>query len=210
MNTYCGPFALAYVCGITTDEAAERIRAISGQRVVKGVYGHVLAAALRRHSKVIGEVKNPGMRLHTWAKVRQKWRDAETWVVCTTGHFLIYRDGVVYDNQHPDGRPIEGHRYAKARLKWAHCVQMQAPAGAAPTAPPAVVRPEKRAAAAKPKPTTAEKRAMALARVNGRIARWESKRKRAENALVKLLSRRRAIARAMAAAAKVSTNQEST
>jgi len=200
MNSYCGPFALAYVCGITPDEAAERIRAISGQRVVKGVYGHVLTAALRRHSKVTAEVKRPHKRLITWAKVRKQWRDAETWVVCVTDHYLIYRDGMVYDNGCPKGVPVETCRSANRRIDWARCVKVQTPARApiaAPAAPPAVERPEKRAAAAKPKPTTNEKRAARLAHTDTLLARWETKRKRAENAIKKLTIRRRSIARAL-------------
>jgi hypothetical protein len=140
------------------------------------------------------------MRLHTWAKVRQQWRDAETWVVCVTGHFLIYRDGVVYDNGNPKGVPIAACRSGKRRIEWAHCVKAQTPARApiaAPAPPPAVERPEKRAAAGKPKPTTNEKRALRLARTDAALRRWESKRKRAETAIKKLTIRRRSIARAL-------------
>jgi len=202
MNSYCGPFALAYVCGITTDEAAERIRAISGQRIVRGVFSRVLVEALRRHSTVTAEVKHPHKRLRTWAKVRQQWRDAETWVVNVTGHYVIYRDGVVYDNNNPKGIPLDASNSANSRVKFAWCVKAQTPARApiaAPPTAPAIQRPEKRAAAGKPKPTTNEKRALRLARTEAALLRWESKRKRAETAIKKLTIRRRSIARALAA-----------
>ena len=48
-NRYCGPAVISSVTGCTTDEAAKFIRALSGQRAVRGAYTCHVIESLRQH-----------------------------------------------------------------------------------------------------------------------------------------------------------------
>lgn len=119
MNTYCGPFALAFVTGKNTDEAADLLRRIGKYRIVKGVHDYVLGEALKSTVGVTAIVSLPKMTLRSWIKVRQRWNDKGTWVVSVTGHFLVYRDGILYDNRNHAGKPFEKHISSKRHVH--HC-----------------------------------------------------------------------------------------
>lgn len=47
-NRYCGPTAIATICGISTDDASKAIRSISGKRAVCGVPTTLLLTTLRQ------------------------------------------------------------------------------------------------------------------------------------------------------------------
>lgn len=89
---------------------------------------------------------------------------------------------IVFRTRHPDFRP---HHNLHARLETEIAAYVAASGWL-----DGALRP-----AAKPKATTAEKRAKRLAQTEAGIERWESKRRRAENALRKLKRRRTTLLR---------------
>lgn len=61
-NTYCGPGVLALLLGITTDEAAKRIRYYSGQKRVTLSYSHDYLRVLRDEGWSFRKVQQYGPR----------------------------------------------------------------------------------------------------------------------------------------------------
>lgn len=119
MNGYCGPYALGRVAGISTDEAARIIRGFSGARAVKGVAPCDLSKALRTTVPVITFLKRPHMTLAKWAAVRAKWDDKNAWVVYISGHYIVYRQGMVYDTFNPEGVAIDAYARKTAHMNGA-------------------------------------------------------------------------------------------
>lgn len=90
-NRWCGPAAYSVITGATTNEAAAAIRAVSGQRFVKGVYtSHLREALLRAGWKTTRVQMPPQLTLAGWLKFSRTQRTAgRLFLVRTTTHFQI-------------------------------------------------------------------------------------------------------------------------
>ncbi len=133
INKFCGPYAYGKITGLSSNEAA---RVLAGHdwryeeagtgynKPVRSVLGMAMRTALKATGAVVGELRRPGMTLATWANVRLKWVDPNAWVVFVSGHFVVYRQGFVYDNGSPLGVPLMAHEAAKQRIKSATCVSI--------------------------------------------------------------------------------------
>lgn len=121
MNTYCGPFVLAYVLKISPDEAAARVRSLKlearHQSGVRGMLSTSMEQILDATVGIKAKVVNPHCKMGTWAQVRQKWNDKGVWVLLVTGHYVIYKEGMVHDTTAKDGMPFNQHRVSKQRLR---------------------------------------------------------------------------------------------
>lgn len=120
MNNWCVPFALAFVSGKTPDEIADLIKEQRGDnRAVKGVcqlhYLPVIRGPLG--FKITAVVRRPGMTIRKWAANRVKCADKSTWLVMSNGHMMVYRDGIVYDNQQKAGIAADVYKYGTSRLR---------------------------------------------------------------------------------------------
>lgn len=106
---------------------AKRMATTNAKRPIKGVrhsdYTHpeFLASI---GLKALAEVTRPGMTIKSWARARVHWNDKGSWLISNNGHAMVYRDGVIYDNSTPQGKPYMLHSYANARLKQATLLQV--------------------------------------------------------------------------------------
>lgn len=126
-NRYCGPGALAILLGIDTDNAAARLRAITGQRAIYGAHTVDMVQALRGAKEgvtvegvaaaglVIGSTRKP-----TLAQLAA-CLDPGVYLVNITGHFVVLRktaDGVdVADNHTVYPMPLAKFRRLRSRVK---------------------------------------------------------------------------------------------
>ena len=124
MNGFCVPFALGFISGKTPDQIAELIQEERGSsRPVRGVTpSHYLPVIAQLGFKITATVRRPGMTIRKWAANRAKWGDKSTWLINKSGHMMVYRDGVIYDNHAKAGRPADQHDFANARLQVARQV----------------------------------------------------------------------------------------
>lgn len=121
-NRYCGPFALSRVLGITTGEAAARIREHTGKKFVTGTpsqsIGFVLADAgeliatetygKERHSKIRGP------KLRDWAANHA----GERWIVLVPYHYVVLgKGGKVSCAQNEEGAKPHKHHYGHRHVK---------------------------------------------------------------------------------------------
>jgi hypothetical protein len=122
INSWCVPFALGKITGRTSNDIAALIAKARGEgdispdkvrRVNAKLYLGMLPSL---GVKVLAELQRPKMALITWSRVRAKWGDKMPWLLRVSGHALVYRDGLFYDNTHPHGAPVESYRYAKSRI----------------------------------------------------------------------------------------------
>jgi hypothetical protein len=129
-NTYCVPFALAFIAGVQPNDVAALVSALRQERsakqggrcrvAVKGVshYEYLddgLLATLGL--RAAAQVKRPGMIFKSWCANRVKWGDKGSWLISNRGHALVYRDGIIYDNAQKQGKPYAEHKFATARLE---------------------------------------------------------------------------------------------
>ena len=132
MNKYCGPYVYAKLTGTDTDVAAEMLASFdwrysegkgkrNGRRVT-GVLGSAMREALKATGKVVAVISRPGMTLKTLVEKKAKLGDMNSWAVMITGHFVIMRAGVIYDNFYPHGIPYNDYRGKTKRVKEAICV----------------------------------------------------------------------------------------
>lgn len=133
MNEFCGPYAYAKLLGISTDEAEQIIRKFDFRYVgngpmaskpVKGLLGSAMREALKATGKVIAQIPKPHMTLRTFIEAKIKKGDDHVWMVFVTGHFVLYRRGMVYDNNNPHGKPYNLHISAKRRIREATCIDL--------------------------------------------------------------------------------------
>jgi hypothetical protein len=147
MNTWCGPFAIAFVLGISTDAAAQLIkndRRNNGP--VKGTttgdlrrvfdrtcgiaatrswenerarYGYKPLKAYSGREAIFGEVlrKDGRPTLAQW--LRQRPDQSATYVVSHKTHWIVVRGNKVYDNQHPQGTLTSEWHKRRARVEFA-------------------------------------------------------------------------------------------
>ena len=119
MNAYCVPFALGFVTGKTPDQIAELIaieRGEAGQAVRRVSQKHYLPVLKRLGFRILATVAFPGMTVRKWAAVRSKWGDNSTWLVRKSGHLFVYRAGLIYDNNNPEGIKVDLHSLGRCRL----------------------------------------------------------------------------------------------
>lgn len=119
MNTWCVPFAFAYVSGKTPDDIADLLKSDRGSsRAVKRVYAFEYPALLRHLGIKIGAiVDKPGMTLRKWVAVRARHNDTGLWLVRVTGHMLVLDAGKLYDNCNHGGVALDGYAYANSRMR---------------------------------------------------------------------------------------------
>ena len=111
-KTWCGPYAIAVVCGTEYEEAYRVARAIRGKRHAKGI----TVTNLINSCKKFGVT---GVRKELDKKMKlSKWLDQHTlpnkvYVVNTTRHFLIVdtRDWTTIDNQKPEWEAVTASKH---------------------------------------------------------------------------------------------------
>jgi len=102
-NRYCGPYAIGYLAGINSDEAAKAIRKVSGQRAVKMTYSNHISPALTNLG-IKHKTKWFWPDPVTWKKWRNNFmRGKGLYLVLITGHFIIVDAGVIKDNHEFNG-----------------------------------------------------------------------------------------------------------
>jgi len=94
-NRYCGPFAIGYLAGINSDEAAKEIRKVSGQRAVKWTWTRHIAKVLTNLG-IKGKMVTPECTWKAWSYEHMKPKSL--YLVLITGHFIIVDAGVIKDN----------------------------------------------------------------------------------------------------------------
>jgi hypothetical protein len=129
-NPYCVPFAYAFVTGKTPNDIAAIIRGLredagdrgpnnnGRRRPVTLVYGWEYDGIQTALGLKVGAyIQKPGMTLRKWAAVRARWNDATTWLVRISGHMVVYRNGMFYDNRNREGKTPEAFVFGNSRLK---------------------------------------------------------------------------------------------
>jgi hypothetical protein len=137
MNTYCGPFALGYLLGITPDEAAALIREDRQQRqyrfgqanlwggrpkqlTVRGVYNHEMVRILENHTHIQQRTGYyvPKPTLAAWLKGK-----SGLWLVNVTSHYVVLDGRKLYDNGHREGVPLREWKKRRVRVGQAWQIQ---------------------------------------------------------------------------------------
>lgn len=124
MNHYCGPFALSFLLGIGTDEAARRIRAMRRRKGVKcyrvrGVYPPELRNCIHGGGYDVGAINSNenAPTLARWLKTYKDERKKHTFVVVLTGHFIVVKGRKIYDNRYPDGVFLKRFKGRRKRVR---------------------------------------------------------------------------------------------
>ena len=122
-NRYCGPAALALIAGIHVDDSARILRETTGKRAIKSCSVHGLTAGLMRCGYLTfpiarGPMIPRGMRPTLTGFLRDigGLRETETALVLITGHYVVLRGGMLYDNRNAGGIEIAGSRYSRCRV----------------------------------------------------------------------------------------------
>jgi len=110
--SWCGPYALAAVAGITYDAAYDTCLQVTGKPVVKGLTVYHLQKGLAargvQYTRLsMTETRKPAegwrlgepMTLTQWYKQRPDKQ--ATYIVNVTGHYVVVRGTRVIDNQQP-------------------------------------------------------------------------------------------------------------
>lgn len=182
---YCGATAIAILTGVPLSRVEKMIRRCrkggyrdqNGRKIpIKGTYTWEVVKVLKRLGCKVTELKTPES---TFARfVHDTAHISKAFLVNVTGHFMTSFQGTFCDNSNLDGpRPIEGYHKGQRRVQKAWYVE--APALSLYTIDDAI----KATPAPKPKPDVKVVRAQNIAK---QIAQWESKERRAKNALKKL------------------------
>lgn len=145
MSTYCGPYVLSHVLGITREEAAKLIQDLRARRErvnsnlrnykpgrgyggrrrrpsapVTSVWSEEIAAILEARHRVLS---NQFCRQGGGSPTLRQWLAIEKvspfgcYVLLITGHFIVYDNGHIFDNTHPEGVEPESGLYARRRVK---------------------------------------------------------------------------------------------
>jgi hypothetical protein len=148
-NHWCVPFVFAKLMGCTTNEVAAlitdiRVRQVKKERGTKPGGARVDTAALRRAQMpvagvygyeqewlraelgitVTAAVHRPGMSIRTWATARKYHGDTKPWIVHSSTHAAIYKDGLIYENINPEGIDVMNCRMGRCRLTSAEQVDV--------------------------------------------------------------------------------------
>lgn len=201
-NRYCGPAAVSAITGCSTGVAAHLMRAHSGRRSIKGSFTGELRAAFDK----LGYTMNPvsigpsaGVTIAQWLRETTRERRSRVFLLLIGHHWAV----------------VQGKRYV-CSLQREVCFYRDAPMRRARFhrawevtkthgQRPGVteirrlyddVRASTRAP--RPEPSREEIRSKAIAAVEAKIKRWESRAKRAQTALRKLARSRAALIRAQA------------
>lgn len=120
-NRYCGPGALAILLGLDTDEAAARLRAVTGRRAIRRIGWFAMVLVInQRDARAVPCGVAPGATLRSFA-------DAlvfdGVYLVNITGHFVVLRKGDgridVADNHTIYPMPLAKFRRLRSRVKGA-------------------------------------------------------------------------------------------
>ena len=110
--TWCGPYAIAVVCGTEYEPAYQVARAVRGKRHAKGI----TVTQMINSCKKMG-VTGVNKKLDKKMKL-SKWLDQHTlpnkvYVVNTTRHFIIVdtRDWTTIDNQEPEWKAVTASKH---------------------------------------------------------------------------------------------------
>lgn len=116
-NDYCGPFAVAYALGVSTGEAARRLRALTGKRAIFGVavpamHGALADRAIRVLAWPHGPSRWPSQQppsyfnAHTFGLAQPTLRqfaeafggEGRLYVLAIPGHYMVLDGFRLYDN----------------------------------------------------------------------------------------------------------------
>ena len=111
-KTWCGPYAIAVVCGTEYEPAYQVARAVRGKRHAKGI----TVTQMINSCKKMG-VTGVNKKLDKKMKL-SKWLDQHTlpnkvYVVNPTRHFIIVdtRDWTTIDNQEPEWKAVTASKH---------------------------------------------------------------------------------------------------
>jgi len=118
-STWCGPYGIAVVAGKQYDEVYPVCQKVCGRPNVSGMSVVQVRRALENLHVSIGEVITHIFATRTLAQwAREVAKPGMTYFVNVTGHFVIFRDGMIIDNQIAEWRPVEGAKhYTRARVR---------------------------------------------------------------------------------------------
>ncbi len=111
--TWCGPFAIATVCGTKYETAYRTVRAIRGKRHAKGV----TATDIKKSCTKLG-VKGKWTNLpkrKKLAKFLPTLEAGKVYIVEVTRHVIVVdtRDYTTIDNQNPDWTAVESTKHLR-------------------------------------------------------------------------------------------------
>ena len=121
-KTWCGPYAIAVVCGTEYEEAYRVARAIRCKRHAKGITVTNLINSCKKFGVTgVNKKLDKKMKLSKW--LDQHTLPNKVYVVNTTRHFLIVdtRDWTTIDNQKPEWEAVTAFKHIK-KMVHAHFI----------------------------------------------------------------------------------------
>jgi len=125
-QTWCGSAALAYLCGLTYEEAEKAILRARKQfrpwklersKIIRGVQTREMYPTLKRYYTIVPEPTEK-MNLGKWAEwVR---RPGHTYLVTVTGHYVVVTPEAIFDNQDglvPLDHPKQQRKFVREVLR---------------------------------------------------------------------------------------------
>jgi hypothetical protein len=123
-RTWCGPYAIATVCGVDYDTAYDKAKKVLKKKRISGMWnGEVQEVARRLGTKF--EWKHTKLKLI--GKVGWKWRQPtlnqmldelipnRLYIIQVTTHYITVntRDWTMVDNQTPEWKPVKDWKHGK-------------------------------------------------------------------------------------------------
>jgi hypothetical protein len=146
-NRFCGPNALAALTGRHVDDTAHALRIVTKRKAIKGVFNRHMVAALELlgYRATLVPVQRPltAVMVHRTKAARTaqafptltqvlrgalKGRGAAPYLVNTTGHYVVIRGRMLFDNKHPEGIRLTECPYRRKRVKAIYAVEAGVPA----------------------------------------------------------------------------------
>lgn len=117
--TWCGPAALAYLCGLTYEEAERAIlrarkRHGNDRKIIRGVWTSNIIPTLNRFYTVQGVHVEGKPNLRKW--IEWDRRPKSVYLVTVTGHYVVVSSKGIFDNQ--SGLvPLDSPKQLRKRVK---------------------------------------------------------------------------------------------
>lgn len=107
---WCGPFALSIITGKSYDSCIQILKSISiGDQNIEGLWIGSLIVALKSQGFKLRMMKADG------AFTLTSFRHLKGLFLCEIkGHYVVLKNGVLYDNAHPNGSDPSKHRVLRA------------------------------------------------------------------------------------------------
>lgn len=96
-NRYCGPLVIAAITGLTSGEAAAKVRTVTGRPIVRGLHTSEIEFTLRAlgHKTTRTYPPSPKPTLRKWLEGSRS--PFTPYIVALTGHFVIIKGNMFCD-----------------------------------------------------------------------------------------------------------------